>query len=141
MFNYAKSLGIDVQLGCEITDYWETECEAGVIVQGERIAADCVVCAEGINSEAITTITGQAFEEKETGFTATRGFLNTALLADDPKVRWLQEQSDSDKVRAWVGDNTQVHIWSKKGNGEEVFWYCLHKVRSLPHVYEVYNVC
>ncbi|KAF7593826.1 hypothetical protein BBP40_010761 [Aspergillus hancockii] len=127
MYNYARSLGIDIRLGLEVTDYWETEYEAGVVVKGERIAADCVVCAEGINSRAMTTINGQEPEEKETGFTATRGFLNSALLGDDPKVRWLQERTNSGKIRVWVGDNTQVHMWSKKENDGELFWYCVHE--------------
>lgn len=52
LYNYARSLGIEMRLGVKVSEYWEDGDEAGIVVNGERIAADCVVCADGAHSRA-----------------------------------------------------------------------------------------
>lgn len=54
LLRYAKRLGVDLRFGQRVENYWENaKCgRAGVIVQGERIAADIVVGADGARSRA-----------------------------------------------------------------------------------------
>src|SRR5271170_6020995 len=37
LHGYASSLGLDIRLGKRITEYFETDTETGIIVDGERI--------------------------------------------------------------------------------------------------------
>ncbi|KAE8148271.1 FAD/NAD(P)-binding domain-containing protein [Aspergillus avenaceus] len=127
MYDYAVSIGVDVRLGAEVTGYWEGECEAGVIVQGERMAADCVVCAEGINSRAMIAITGYDFEERSTGISIIRGNLDAGLLVGDPDLAWVLELSGADKGYMWHSGTAQFSIWCKMGCTPELFWYGAYK--------------
>jgi 2-polyprenyl-6-methoxyphenol hydroxylase-like FAD-dependent oxidoreductase len=62
VYEYARELGIEVRLGQNVTKYWETDTEAGVVVNGERIGADVVLAADGVRSKARTIVLG--FEDK-----------------------------------------------------------------------------
>ncbi len=48
LFTFAKSLGVEIRLGQDVTEYWEDEerGEAGVLSNGERLHADIVVGAD-----------------------------------------------------------------------------------------------
>ncbi|KAJ5923144.1 hypothetical protein N7516_010847 [Penicillium verrucosum] len=87
IYDHCRALGITVRLGCLVTDYWETEDEAGVIVDGERI--------EGTASYA----------QKETGYSTFRGYMSTEKIAEDPDTQWILENTgDADRSRWWIGN-------------------------------------
>jgi 2-polyprenyl-6-methoxyphenol hydroxylase-like FAD-dependent oxidoreductase len=67
-YKHVKSLGIDVRLGTKITEYFETEHEAGVIVDGTRFSADCVLACDGVHSKARGFITGSVGVPHATGY-------------------------------------------------------------------------
>lgn len=130
MHEYARSLGIPIFLNSEVTGYWETEDEAGVVVDGKRISADCVVCAEGIHSSGRLIITGQKMELKETGYAASRGYLDACVTSQDSKLNWIlgeEEAEAEDCVYGWLGPGVHFGITTKKRENE-LFWYCSHKV-------------
>ena len=54
IYEYAKSLGIEIKLGCSVTEYWEDESigQAGVVADGVKLTADVVVGADGVRSKA-----------------------------------------------------------------------------------------
>ncbi len=58
LFAFAKSLGVEIRLGQDVTEYWEDEerGEAGVLSNGERLHADIVVGADGVRSKARTLV-------------------------------------------------------------------------------------
>ena len=62
VYEYAKELGIEIRLAQQVLEYWETDVEAGVTVDGKRIAADVVLAADGVRSKARTIVLG--FEDK-----------------------------------------------------------------------------
>ena len=39
--------------------YWETKTEAGIIADGERVSANCVLACDGIHSKARSSIIGE----------------------------------------------------------------------------------
>jgi flavin-dependent dehydrogenase len=54
LFQHAESIGVDIRLGQNITEYWETDQDglAGVITNGECICGDVVIGADGVRSKA-----------------------------------------------------------------------------------------
>ncbi|RAH77173.1 FAD/NAD(P)-binding domain-containing protein [Aspergillus japonicus CBS 114.51] len=133
MHQYAQSLGIPITLGSEVTKYWETEDEAGIEVNGKKISADCVVCAEGIHSQGRLSITGQQMSLQETGYAASRGYLDARVAARNPSLSWIlsEEQSGSeDCIYGWLGPGVHFGITTKKKDNE-LFWYCSHKRRMI----------
>lgn len=58
LFRYAQALGIEIRLGQDVSEYWEDaeSGEAGVVTNGERLAADMVVGADGVRSKARTLV-------------------------------------------------------------------------------------
>ena len=58
LYIFAKSLGVEIRLGQNVTEYWEDEKigKAGVIANGERLEADVVIGADGVRSKARTLV-------------------------------------------------------------------------------------
>jgi flavin-dependent dehydrogenase len=54
IFNHAKSIGVDIRLGQNVTEYWEMGQDglSGVIANGEYIYGDVVIGADGVRSKA-----------------------------------------------------------------------------------------
>ena len=63
VYRHALARGIDVRLGQNVTEYFESDGEAGVVLAtGERITADCVFAAEGVKSKGRKIVLG--FEDR-----------------------------------------------------------------------------
>lgn len=95
MYEHAQSLGINIRHNCSVTDHWETKQQAGVVANGERIAVDCVICAESIRSRERPMITKHDFEESLLGpiFSSSRGHytISTEELRQDLRTRWFTD--------------------------------------------------
>ncbi|KAB8232043.1 FAD-dependent oxidoreductase [Aspergillus alliaceus] len=125
MYKHAKSLGIDMRLASEVDEYWEDENSAGVIVDGEKITADCVVACDGVNSKARRHIIGYEPELRSSGSCVFRGWMTT----EEPLVgsHWLLSHTDqADQVKVFAGDGVHV-LLSTIQHGKMVFWLCTHK--------------
>ena len=67
LLRYARRIGVDLRFGKRVTDYWEDVeyGRAGVVVEGERIAADIVVGADGVRSHARERVLVRTFGQTE----------------------------------------------------------------------------
>jgi 2-polyprenyl-6-methoxyphenol hydroxylase-like FAD-dependent oxidoreductase len=54
LYQHAKSLGVKIHLGADVTNYWEDAAtgKTGVFVDGQKVEGDLVVGAEGVRSKA-----------------------------------------------------------------------------------------
>jgi 2-polyprenyl-6-methoxyphenol hydroxylase-like FAD-dependent oxidoreductase len=85
MCDHAESLDIDIRRGKRIAQYFETETEAGIIVDGERITADCVLCCDGVNSKGRVFVLGEeAGKPHPTGYATYRAWFHGDHFKDDP---------------------------------------------------------
>ncbi|RSL96392.1 hypothetical protein CEP52_011485 [Fusarium oligoseptatum] len=100
MFDYAKSLGANIQLGAKITKYWEDDTGAGIFVAGTKDKADI---AESWNLEG----------DKEGMLECVKGWDETfrqvvSAIPDgnliDYKILWR------DPVRQWVSGNGHIAL-------------------------------
>jgi 2-polyprenyl-6-methoxyphenol hydroxylase-like FAD-dependent oxidoreductase len=128
VFNYAKELGIDIRLGQSISDYFETDTEAGVISNGERIVGDVVLAADGVRSKGRKIILSYEDKPKSSGYAIYRAWFDSDQLAQNPLTADLVNNGDTHN--AWLGPD--IHFLSAAvKDGKEFSWVCTHKVRAL----------
>jgi 2-polyprenyl-6-methoxyphenol hydroxylase-like FAD-dependent oxidoreductase len=126
IFNYALSLGIDIRLGQEVTEYFETDTEAGVVTNGERLIGDVVLAADGVRSKGRKLVLGYEDKPKSSGYAVYRAWYNTEDIAANPRTRFLIENGDKHVV--WLGPDIHFIVATLKG-GKDISWVYTHKVR------------
>ena len=88
-WNHALEVGVDIRLGCKVQGYFETETEAGVVVNGERIVGDVVLAGDGVRSLARTIVLGFEDKPKSSGYAVYRAWMPTEGLKKNPSTAWL----------------------------------------------------
>lgn len=128
MYEHAKSLGIDMRLGKKVADYWENNDGAGIIVDGETVEADCVVCSDGVKSIARKPVAGQTAILPPWDRCITRAWMDSSEVAADPKSSWILEGTHkSEAMMTYYGKGAMIALATAK-RGTVVFWYCVHDV-------------
>lgn len=100
VFQHAKARGIDIRLGQTITDYFETGSEAGVVANGEKIVADCVVAAEGVKSVGRKIVLGFEDRPKPSGYAVYRTWFPSDKFAKNERTKHLVVNGDTHS--GWV---------------------------------------
>ncbi|MCJ1311156.1 hypothetical protein MMC25_004826 [Agyrium rufum] len=124
IYNYARNLGIEIRLGQQVTEYFETDKDAGVISNGERVVADVVLGSDGVRSKARTLVLGYEDRPKSSGYAIYRAWFDSAELLRNPKTRFMVE--DGDRHLAWLGPDIHFLAASIK-DGKDFSWVCTHK--------------
>ncbi|KAL5506918.1 hypothetical protein ACEPAH_6374 [Sanghuangporus vaninii] len=98
LYHYAKSIGVEIRLGQDVTEYWEDEENSvvGVVTKGERLSADVVIGADGIISKARTLVLGYDDKQKSSGYAIFRAWLDTYLqgIDKDPLSDYFVKNGD-----------------------------------------------
>ncbi|KIX08528.1 uncharacterized protein Z518_03184 [Rhinocladiella mackenziei CBS 650.93] len=91
--DHCRKLGIPVFFGQRVTEVFEDENEAGIILQGTktRIKADCVLACDGVHSKARGIITGWQDRPYPTGYATYRAWYSAELIRDNPKLQFRFE--------------------------------------------------
>ncbi|KAF2237760.1 FAD/NAD(P)-binding domain-containing protein [Viridothelium virens] len=124
VYEYARELGIEIRLDQQVMEYWETDTEAGVVLNGERMAADVVLAADGVRSKARTIVLGYEDKPKSSGYAVYRAWMDSDELAKNPLTADLVVNGDSHT--GWLGPDIHFLAASIK-NGREFSWVCTHK--------------
>ena len=114
---YIKKLGIPI--------HFESEKEAGVVIKGRRVIADCVLACDGVHSKARGIITGLMDRAYPTGYAAYRAWYDAALVKDNPNLQFLFE-GEYDKMETYIGPNMHA-IFGTCGAKKYVQWTVTHK--------------
>ena len=129
LYEYGKSLGIDLRFGVSVSSYWEDDRQAGVIADGERLSADCVIASDGIHSKARPIITGDTRPLTKSGAATYRAGYPAEVLNDHPDAQWILEGTEkADQLNHFIGKDIAV-IMGTGRHGKDVYWGCLHRVR------------
>lgn len=129
-YRHLLSLGIECHLGKRITEYWEDDQHAGIIVDGVRISADCVIASDGVHSKARGSVTGADGTPHSSGYAMYRAWFSADGIKADPKTKWLTdlvEETGNDQTHVFIGTDIHCMIGTAK-KGKEVFWMCTHRV-------------
>ena len=111
MCKHAVSLGIKIIRGKRITEYFETDTDAGIVVDGEKIRM-FVIGSEG--------------QAHPTGYATFRAWFDGTHLKNDPQASWLTE-GDRDKSIAFIGPDVHC-IFGTGKRCQEVVWVLTHLV-------------
>lgn len=125
LYQHALDLGIEVRLGQKVTEYWQDENVAGVIVNGETVTADVVLAADGVRSKARKAVLGYEDAPKSSGYAIYRAWLDSDELAKNPLTAHLVNNGDTHT--GWLGPDIHFLAASIK-DGKEFSWVCTHKV-------------
>ena len=125
VYNYALSLGIDIRLGQDVTDYFESKTEAGVVSNGERVRGDVVLAADGVRSKGRKLVLGYEDKPKSSGYAIYRAWFTTEKIASNPRTKFLVENGDFHA--AWLGPDIHFLVATLKG-GKDISWVFTHKV-------------
>ncbi|KAJ5131070.1 FAD/NAD(P)-binding domain-containing protein [Penicillium bovifimosum] len=127
MYNHAQQIGVKLYLGRDVTDTWETDTQAGVIVDNERVTADCVICCDGVHSKRRRAVTGENLATRPSGYAAFRALIDGEKVAADPRANWIVETSEAeDRFDVFFVNGAQIALQTSN-RGKEVTWFCIHK--------------
>ncbi|KAF2742888.1 FAD/NAD(P)-binding domain-containing protein [Sporormia fimetaria CBS 119925] len=122
ILKHAVKRGIEIRLGQRVTDYFEDDNEAGVVVNGEKITADIVVAAEGVRSRGRKIVLGFDDKPKSSGYAVYRSWFPGEEIAKNEMLRHLV---DGDHHVGFIGPDLHFLASSLK-NGKEFNWVFTH---------------
>ncbi|KAK5006488.1 hypothetical protein LTR28_006439, partial [Elasticomyces elasticus] len=105
-----ESLGIKVEFGKRVVDYWEDEerGKAGVVTEsGEKFEGDVVVAADGVGSKSQKIVGGQV-RARSSGRAMWRAAFPIENLDKNPEVKEFFHLINGTEpiVRTWLGPST-----------------------------------
>ncbi|KAI0015276.1 hypothetical protein F4780DRAFT_773670 [Xylariomycetidae sp. FL0641] len=125
VYRHALAMGVDVRLGKKVTDYFEDDNEAGVVLaDGTKMTADVVLAGEGVRSPGRKIVLGFDDKPKASGYAVYRTWFPADEIAKDPDLRYLTD--DGDKHVCWLGPDVHFIAASVK-KGKDFSWVCTHK--------------
>ncbi|KAJ5218385.1 uncharacterized protein N7498_000484 [Penicillium cinerascens] len=134
VFNYAKDeLGIPIHLGQRVTEYFEDENQAGIVLEsGQKwvvltslqITADLVVGADGVRSKARELVLGYYDKPKSSGYAVFRAWFSNKDMIRDPRTKHFCENGDT--FNGWIGPDVHF-LFSTVKNGQDCCWVLTHK--------------
>nr|A0A2I6PIZ8.1 RecName: Full=FAD-dependent monooxygenase nodY2; AltName: Full=Nodulisporic acid biosynthesis cluster protein Y2 [Hypoxylon pulicicidum]AUM60057.1 FAD-dependent oxygenase [Hypoxylon pulicicidum] len=126
-YEHAQSLGIDMRMGSKVTEFWEDSNRAGIVVEGERFEADCVICADGIHSKSRSLFTSLNAQPFRSGFSIFRGKADANAIIADPDAKWILDQTENtDQFKVFLGKEICVVIITC-GLGRAVVCSAMHR--------------
>lgn len=124
VYDHAVEVGVEIRLAQEVTEYFESEDEAGVVSNGERIVGDVVLGADGVRSKARTLVLGYDDKPKPSGYAIYRAWMSSEDLAKSDLTKDLVIHGDSHT--GWLGPDIHFLAAAIK-DGKEFSWVMTHK--------------
>lgn len=129
MYEYAVSVGIQIAFSSRVTEFFEDEHQAGVVVNGEKHTADAVIVGDGVHSKARRVITGKIESAKPSGFAVYRSWFPLDALKDEPILADIVN-SKEDLFLVWIGPDTHAIVLTNV-KLKYLVCFCTHKVIEL----------
>lgn len=127
MFDYFQKLGIELHTNAEVREYFESEDSAGIVVDGQRWAADAVICADGVHSKGRHFVLGRPDLPRSSGYAIYRAwFTPEPSLRENPATAWIPMPGDDDTVMNFIGPNVHTLIATVKRN-TGITWVLTHE--------------
>ncbi|KAH7408522.1 hypothetical protein DE146DRAFT_377865 [Phaeosphaeria sp. MPI-PUGE-AT-0046c] len=119
---HAVDRGIEIRMGQRVTDYFENEERAGVMMDGEVMCADVVIAAEGVRSRGRKIVLGYEDKPKSSGYAVYRSWFSGDAIKDNPMLKHLV---DGDSHSGFIGPDLHFLVSSLK-DGKEFNWVFTH---------------
>ncbi|KAK8867625.1 FAD/NAD(P)-binding domain-containing protein [Apiospora arundinis] len=117
-------LGIPIHLGNKIRTYFEEDGQAGIVLEnGDKVAGDVVLAADGVRSKARKSVLGYEDKPKSSGYAVWRSwFTNEDMLADPETAQFC---NNGDTFNGWIGPDMHF-LFSTIKNGADCCWVLTH---------------
>jgi len=125
--NQVERLGVKVEFGKRVVDYFEEDNKAGIITDaGERYEADVVIAADGVGSKSQKLVGGQV-RARSSGRAMWRAAFPIEHLDQNPKVKEFFKMVEGDHpiVRTWLGPSTYALTLTRP---DTMIWIMNHDV-------------
>ncbi|KAJ5300311.1 RTA1 like protein-domain-containing protein [Penicillium atrosanguineum] len=129
LYRHARSLAIDLRFGSAITQYWENDGHAGVVVNGDqRLSADCVIGADGVHSKTRDFVLGYQIKPQASGLAAYRACFSAKLVSGDSEASWVLEEAGlRDRMRRYITDGGLGLTLATGKRGQNIIWQIWHR--------------
>ncbi|CAG1997265.1 unnamed protein product [Fusarium graminearum] len=126
IFNYARDeLGIPIHLGQRVSEYFENEENAGIVLKsGEKVFGDVVIGADGVRSKARELVLGYVDKPKSSGYAIWRAWFSNKDMIQYPRTKEFCENGDT--FNGWIGQDVHFLFSTLKG-GKDCCWVLTHK--------------
>ncbi|KAL4936727.1 hypothetical protein BDV06DRAFT_216444 [Aspergillus oleicola] len=125
LFRYARELGVQIRLGCEVRGVFEDGRGAGIeLGNGERVYGDVVIACDGIKSMARQAVLGYEPTLQSSGYAIYRAWFSNQNILADPITKHLCENGDT--FNGWIGPDVHLLVSSLKA-GKDICWVLTHK--------------
>ncbi|KIY48801.1 FAD/NAD(P)-binding domain-containing protein [Fistulina hepatica ATCC 64428] len=116
---YAASLGIEVAFRTRVKEYFETDTNAGVVLDdGRRLEADVVIAADGVGSTSWSVVTGYKVPAVSSGAAVYRASFPLEPVMRDPLLR-SHLDGYTNRLSVHLGQYIHVIIGKSK---EDICW-------------------
>ena len=134
LVNQVEKLGVKVQFGNRVVDYYENENKAGVVTDnGDRYEADIVIAADGVGSKAQKIVGGQV-RAISSGRAMWRAAFPFEVLDKDPELKthfgMYGPNEDEPTVKTYLGyvaytsiEPTQSSLLFASSGQTPTLWY------------------
>lgn len=128
LHSYVEKLGIEIRFSTMVTEYIETDDDAGVVLEdGTTVTADIVVAADGIGSKSWKLVSGFKEVPISSGFAMFRATFPLELAMKSPLVAEEFEGSEP-KGNLTIGPGAHIIVAKTK---EDMVFMLTHKVCAL----------
>ncbi|KAH7380289.1 hypothetical protein DE146DRAFT_637315 [Phaeosphaeria sp. MPI-PUGE-AT-0046c] len=125
VFEYAKSVGVEINLGQRVQKYWENDDKAGIELEdGTKVEGDVVIGSDGVRSKARTLVLGYEDQPKSSGYAVWRAWFPNKDMMADPETRQFCENGDT--FNGWIGPDVHFLFSTLKG-GSDCCWVLTHR--------------
>lgn len=125
LHKYTEKLGIEIKLSTLVTDYFETDEHAGIVLEdGSKLTADIVVAADGIGSKSWNLVSGYKEKAISSGFALFRTTYPVERALQNPIVAERYKEL-GERAELYIGPG--AHMIAAKSEKEMVFMLT-HKV-------------
>jgi 2-polyprenyl-6-methoxyphenol hydroxylase-like FAD-dependent oxidoreductase len=116
IYEHAKKRGLDIRLWQRVTEYYEEEGKAGVVVDGNRLEADVVVAADGVRSRGRKIVLGFDDKPKSSGYAVYRCWFSGGAIKDNEVIKHLVANGDTHS--GFIGPDLHFLVSSLKDGKE-----------------------
>lgn len=105
VFDYAREIGVEINLGHRVEQYWENDNEAGIVLEdGTKVTGDVVVASDGVRSKARTLVLGYEDRPKSSGYAVWRAWFPNKDMIADPETKHFCDNGDT--FNGWIGTSS-----------------------------------
>ena len=98
IYDHAVARGLDIRLGKRATDYFETDENAGMMVDGQQMTANLVITAKGVRSRGRKIVLGFEDPPRSSGYAAYRAWFDGTAISNNLKTKHLLAEGDTPRM-------------------------------------------